>query len=38
MKYINENIKEIFQEKTIGIIITKEDNKLYIEIIIVLFK
>ena len=31
MNYIDNNLKRITQEKTIGIIICKKDNKLYIE-------
>ena len=31
MKYIDKNLKTINQDKTIGIIITKKDNKFIME-------
>ena len=31
MNYINNNLKTIYQDKTIGLIICKKDNKFIIE-------
>lgn len=31
MNYVNKNIKSIYEDKTIGIIIVKKDNKFVME-------